>query len=113
LRCEIDLDNRAGLLRPGMYVHATIQVGRQNAWTLPEACIVHADNKAHVLQALDGKAVQVPVRMGLSDGKVVEVVVVQRPGSQDIWAEMNGQEQIVVQPKTIKPGQEITARREP
>ena len=39
LRTEIDFDNPEGVLRPGMYAHAVIQVEQPNAWVIPATAL--------------------------------------------------------------------------
>ncbi|MBY0229767.1 MAG: efflux RND transporter periplasmic adaptor subunit, partial [Gemmataceae bacterium] len=77
MRIEIDLDNKAGKLRPGMFGKVTIQLeSAAVALTLPSACLVGEarDGKASVWVVRDGKAKLVPITIGSENGLLVEVV---------------------------------------
>jgi HlyD family secretion protein len=98
LRAEIDLPNADGTLRPGMYAHAAITVERANAWTLPVSAVATQGDQAYCYRVEDGKAVRTPVKVGIRDKDVVEVLKKQTkadgPGD-DAWEDLTGDEQIV------------------
>ncbi len=59
MRCEIDLPNPDGKIRPGMYGAATITLDQhENVWTIPRTAIVSLDGAtAKCYRLLDGRAV--------------------------------------------------------
>jgi RND family efflux transporter MFP subunit len=77
MRIEIDLDNPKGELRPGMYGKVTILLQKAaNVLSLPCGCLVGAtkEGQGQVYCVRDGKAVLVPVRVGMDNGVRVEVI---------------------------------------
>jgi RND family efflux transporter MFP subunit len=75
LRVEIDLPNRDGTLRPGLYVYATIVAEEhKNALTLPTTAVVKAKEGTYCIVVAGAKAVRRPVTLGLEDGTRSEVV---------------------------------------
>jgi RND family efflux transporter MFP subunit len=74
LRAEIDLENPDGTLRPGLYAYVTIVAEEHpDALTLPAAAIIRDGSESSCMVVEGGKARQRGLRLGLSDGKVVEV----------------------------------------
>ncbi len=100
LRTEMDFDNPDGLLRPGNYVHALIEVERPKAWVVPVGSVVYRDGLNFCYQVRDGKTHRLALRPGLRDGKYLEVLKFQQPprnpGEQPRWVNPSGQEAIVV-----------------
>jgi len=75
LRTEIDVQNPAGELRPGMYVQAVIQFEtRAAALSLPATALRSENGETACICVEDGKAVRRAVKTGLSDGKTVEII---------------------------------------
>jgi HlyD family secretion protein len=116
LRTEIDFPNPEGSLRPGMYVHALIDVERPNAWVLPAAAIAVRDGQSYCYRLRDGKTQCLPVRLGLRDRDSVEIVKFQEPprsaDDRATWVSPTGKEDIVAgranelidnQPVTVSP----------
>jgi multidrug efflux pump subunit AcrA (membrane-fusion protein) len=99
LRAEIDVRNPRGTLRPGMYAHAVIQVEHANAWTLPASALGTQDDKPFCYRVEGGKAVRTPVRVGLREGDVVEVLKKQtsaaKPGADAVWEDFTGAEEVL------------------
>jgi RND family efflux transporter MFP subunit len=114
LRVEIDLENKAGRLRPGMYAFATIALEHKDVWTLPVTAVGMAEEQPFCVRVVDGKAVHTPVQLGLSDGKRVEILKkLVRPagGSNDkgTWEVLSDRERIVsVNPAALKDGQAVS-----
>lgn len=99
LRTEIDFDNPDGLLRPGMYIHALVDVDRPDAWLIPAAAVLARDGESFCYEVRDGRARRLPVRLGLRIGERVEVRKFQspprRPGDRPGWSDPTGKEVIV------------------
>ncbi len=66
-------DNRAGKLRPGMFVRVRVLFGeRQDVLMVPEAAIIPGQQPA-VLKVVDGKAQPAKLRLGVRRDGLVEV----------------------------------------
>jgi len=74
LRVEVELDNRAGRLRPGMFIEATVVAERRaDAVVVPRAAVTERAGRK-VLFVLKGQKVELrEVGLGLGDDDVVEV----------------------------------------
>jgi HlyD family secretion protein len=74
LHTEVDIDNRDGVLRPGMYVTTHIMLAeRPNAVTVPQSVIVRDGAQTFCWVAEGGHAVRTPVVLGLAAGNDVEI----------------------------------------
>ena len=74
LRVEIDLDNKAKKLRPGMFANVVFDIDLGSRLTLPASAIfTHADAPC-CWRVVDGKAVRTPLKLGVRDGQDVEVL---------------------------------------
>lgn len=100
LRTEIDFANPDGILRPGMYVHASIDVERRAAWLIPSSAVLVRDGVSFCFQVVEGKTRRRPLRLGLRDGSFIEVLKFQSPprtpGDRPQWTDPTGQEQVIV-----------------
>ncbi len=107
LKTEIDLVNSEGILRPGMYVHALIDIEHPNAWVIPSSAVLVRDGVTFCYQVRDGKTHRLLLRLGLNDGKSVEIAKIQVPpsvpGGRPTWIDPTGSEEIIV----TKPGELI------
>ncbi len=75
MRAEIDFSNRDHALRPGMFGAATLELERrEGALTLPAATLLTQSDAAYVYTVQNGVARRTPVKVGLDDGIVVEVL---------------------------------------
>ena len=78
LRTEIDLDNADGRLRPGQFGLVTIVLARyRNRLTIPTSAIVgapRAGGKATCFQVQHGRAVRAEIKVGVDNGKRIEVL---------------------------------------
>jgi multidrug resistance efflux pump len=115
LRTEIDLENRGGRLRDGMYAFAILTMEHKDVWTLPVRAVAVAEEQPFCVRVEGGKAVRTPVQLGLSDGKRVEVrkMLVGRTsgGEGGTWQDFNGTEEVVVSaPDTLANAQAVTVR---
>lgn len=99
LRVEIDLPNFQGLLRPGMYATVTLSAEFSNRLTLPTSAVGTQGGQMVCFQVEGGKAVRVPIQIGLRAGNLVEVLEKQcRPakaGEEGAWENFTGEEKIV------------------
>jgi len=114
LRAQIDLPNRDGRLRPGLYATARITVERSGALTLPTSAILTQDDEPAVFRVEDGRAVRMPVKLGVRQGDRVEVLRKQtagpRHGQPATWAGFTGDEVIANRPGSLTDGQEVRGR---
>jgi hypothetical protein len=108
LRTEIDLPNAERKLLPGMYVQATITVEHSNVWTLPASAIATEGEQTFCNRVEDGKAVRMPLQIGLKGGGLVEVLKKQvrsTSGSDEgRWEGISGEEEIVASGTTAGAG---------
>jgi HlyD family secretion protein len=75
LLTEIEMDNKGGLLRPGMYASVTITLDeRHQVFTLPVSATVVNDDKAFCFVVNNGKAEKRAISLGLRSGDEMEVV---------------------------------------
>jgi len=62
----VDLDNRDGRLRPGLYATARITLQEQkNALALPAAAVVRQGKDAFCFRLAGGKAAKTPIQLGI------------------------------------------------
>jgi RND family efflux transporter MFP subunit len=105
LRTEIDFPNPDGMLRPGMYCHSLIDVEHADTWEIPASAVLVRDETTFCYEVRDGKTHRLPLRLGLRDGKFVEVLKMQlrpkTPGDPPTWFNPTGKESLV----TTKPGE--------
>jgi RND family efflux transporter MFP subunit len=81
MRAEVHLDNRDGVLRPGMFGTALVTLDqRDSALTVPSTALVRRGDKVEVFYVADpsgdpprGVARRLEVELGLDDGKRVEI----------------------------------------
>jgi HlyD family secretion protein len=74
LRTEVDIPNPDGKLRPGMYVHVAVVLDeRSDALVVPASAIVSDGSRPFCVAVLDGKAVMLPVDLGMRAGGEVEI----------------------------------------
>jgi RND family efflux transporter MFP subunit len=99
LRTEIDLPNAGGELLPGMYVNATIIAERKNVWALPVAAIVTQGEQTYCYRVENGKAVRIPIQVGMRGSEWVEVLKKRKkpatPGEEGEWGDVTGEEMVV------------------
>lgn len=91
-------DNKAGRLRPGMFVRVRMLFGeRKNVVMLPEEAVIPGQ-KPSVFKVVDGKVAPAPVRLGVRRDAQVEV----RDGLQA------GDEVVTAGQMKLKPGVAVT-----
>ena len=121
LLTEIDLPNRDGRLRPGMYASATIGAGRPDALSLPASAVVTEGEitrgyQTYCYEVVDGKARRLPFQLGLVGQDRVEVLKKQAAaatsGATPQWVDFSGQEKIVkADVAGLKDGDSVTVER--
>ncbi len=107
LHTEIDLPNKDGQLRPGMYVYAQIINQLPDRWTLPAAAVAKQDNATAIFLVEGGKAIRTLVQVGRSDGQSVQVLKRQKPGSSTEWQDFDGGESIAAKAAGLTDGQAV------
>jgi membrane fusion protein (multidrug efflux system) len=71
----VEIDNRDGALRPGLFVRLGVNYERiSDALLAPRAAVVESDGRRHVFVVADGKAQRRSVQLGLADGDRVQVL---------------------------------------
>jgi HlyD family secretion protein len=119
LSVEIHIPNLTGELRPGMYANVTIRAEVPNALTLPVAAVVESvlDTEArhYCFTVVDNKAIRLPVQVGVTGEKVVQVLQKQvRAGKTLTWEDLTGTESIVASnPASLIDGQAVTVESRP
>jgi RND family efflux transporter MFP subunit len=113
LRAEIDLPNKNGLLRPGMYAYARISNTLPEGWTLPVAAVAKQGDATACFVIEDGKAVRTPVQLGRGDGQSVVVLKKQKPGSPPTWEDVTGTEAVAAKAAGLSDGQPVKAEAGP
>jgi multidrug efflux pump subunit AcrA (membrane-fusion protein) len=107
LRTEIDLANKDGRLRPGMYVYAQIINPLSEGWTLPTSALVKQGDGAVCFLIEGGKAVRTPLQVGRSDGQWIAVLKRQKLGSPPVWEDFTGNETVAARATGLTDGQSV------
>jgi RND family efflux transporter MFP subunit len=113
LRTEIDVDNPGARLRPGMYAYATITVVHANTWTLPAKAVVAKDEQTFCFRVENDKAIRTPVKIGIREGQVIEVLKKQtkppKPGEAGTWEDFTDEDKIATSnAETLTDGQAVS-----
>lgn len=110
LRVELDSPNAEGKLRPGMYANLALSVQFENRWSIPAAAIfVHIDQPCCWIVNEQRKAVRTPVKLGVREGKDVELIQMQR--ADGTWSAVTGSEEIIVANLgAVSEGKEVPTR---
>jgi HlyD family secretion protein len=110
LRTEIDLTNKDGKIRPGMYTYGEIEIERRDVLTVPMAAVIEIGNQNVVYLHEDGKAVRTAVQTGLDDEKYVEVI---HKKVKDKWEPFKGDEEVILGDLAeLRDGEEVKVSRE-
>lgn len=115
LRTEVDFDNPGERLRPGMYAHATLDVVDRRAMTLPAAAILTRDGEPYCFCVdVNKRAARLPLRIGIRQGDVVEVLKKRRrSGTARRWEDLTGEEEVIVaSPGELSTGQQVQVAAE-
>ncbi|MFQ5964728.1 MAG: efflux RND transporter periplasmic adaptor subunit [Candidatus Scalinduaceae bacterium] len=77
----IKLDNKDEMIKSGMFAEATFEIGPLlTATMILKDAVVRRGGKAIIYLAVDGKAVEVPVRTGVSHENLIQVIGDVKPG---------------------------------
>jgi membrane fusion protein (multidrug efflux system) len=86
----VEVDNRDGTLRPGLFVRLGVTYERiADAILLPRAALVENAGERHVFVVADGKASRRTVQVGLADGDRVQVLAGVEAGDQVVIVGQN------------------------
>ncbi len=84
---ELMIDNKAGLLKPGMFAQVTLPVSRkQEGFLAPYKAVVTTQERKFVIRVIDGKAHWVDVKTGFTNPDKTEIEGDLKPGDQLISA---------------------------
>ncbi len=112
LRTEIDIPNKDGRLRPGMYVYAKISNPSPENWTLPATAVVKQGDVMNCYQIDEqGKATRMTVQVGRSDGNFIEVMRWQKRDATSQWEDFTGTGTFAVRPSGLTDGQTVEKTR--
>ena len=98
LRLEIDLPNRDGPLRPGMYASVKLRAEFKDRRAVPSVALFPKSNQTYCFFLENGKASLAPVKTGVREGTAVEIVakqVVDASGAKS-WRELKGDEVVIM-----------------
>ena len=96
LRVEVDIENKDGLLTPGLYATVRINAEASDAIVLPAACVLPADETHYVFLVEGGKAVKYRVQIGRTDPGTVQVLGRRRASATaGAWERFTGAEQVI------------------
>lgn len=101
VKCEIDIPNTDGKLRPGMYAHVELVVGeRAEALVIPKSALLLQDGKASCLIVTGaGEVERKPLVTGLKTATEIQVV-----------SGLNGDESVIsANAAAFREGQKVTA----
>lgn len=114
LRVQVDLDNPKEVLRPGMYAVVAFTVEFPQRLAIPAAAVGTQGDQAFCFFAVEGKAKQTPIKIGVRDGPWVEALQwQQKEAGKATWQPFSGAEPIVVADNlaNVADGMTIAARR--
>ena len=75
IRAEVDLENKSGKLKPGMYAKiASQQKSLKSSIAIPTQAITAVKNQLFVYKVVDKVVKKIPVKVGLEDKHFIEVV---------------------------------------
>jgi membrane fusion protein (multidrug efflux system) len=82
-RIEIDVENNAKKLLPGMIAEVNIPFpAKDSTWTVPKTALVNSTERVFVIRLLNNKAEWVDVKKGRESGGKTEIYGNLRPGDQ-------------------------------
>jgi HlyD family secretion protein len=97
LRIEIDIENKASTLKPGVFATIRIPAETIDATVLPSQCILPADETHYAFLVENGKAVKYRVQLGRSEPGSVQVLGRRRASATTgPWEPFTGSEQVVM-----------------
>jgi HlyD family secretion protein len=104
LRAEIDLTNKDGSLRPGMYAYATLKAEIPDLLTLPRSAVITEGDVTRGYQTFcyelrDGKPQRLLLEIGVGDRRRIQVLKKQLPPNKTEepprWVEVTARESIL------------------
>jgi HlyD family secretion protein len=97
LRIEVDLPNADGAIVPGQYAMVRLMVSTPNAWIVPSAAVLFADETVYAYAVDRGKVSKLRLQLGKQDGTSYEVLR-WRPATANAaaWQTFTGGETLVV-----------------
>ncbi len=84
---KVELPNKSGELKKGMYSRVTIQTGEREGFVVPLESVVVKDLYSYIFIEEDGRAKQVRVERGYSQLRSVEVVSSELPDNFNVVVE--------------------------
>ena len=106
LRTEIDLPNKEGKVRPGMYVHAKLVAELPAAWAVPVAAVGKMNDEPVIYLVEGGKAVRVVADLHRGDTQFTQIRRYRKPGTSD-WTVVTGNESVAMPASALTDGQTI------
>jgi multidrug resistance efflux pump len=106
LRAEIDLPNKDGQVRPGMYIYARLKAELPAAWAVPAAAVGKVNDQPVVFLVEEGKAVRVQVQLIRGDAQFTQIRRYKRAGAND-WTEVTGSESVASPAAGLSDGQQV------
>jgi multidrug resistance efflux pump len=106
LRTEVDLPNKDGHARPGMYVYAKLTLHMPAAWAVPAAAIGKINDQPVIYLVEGGKAVRAQVQLIRGDAQFTQVRRFKKPGAND-WIEVTGSESVATPAAGLTDGQSV------
>jgi multidrug efflux pump subunit AcrA (membrane-fusion protein) len=82
-----------GRILPNMYAYGRVELKRVNVWSIPLQSTFEQGNQMYCYVHENGKAVKLPVQLGIDDGNWVEVI---QKRSGDKWVSWDGTERVLV-----------------
>jgi multidrug efflux pump subunit AcrA (membrane-fusion protein) len=110
LRVEVDLPNKDGKIRPGMYVSAHLSGKLPETWTLPATAVVKQGDETVCFLIEGDKVVRTPVQTGRNDGALVEVPQYRRTGQPPSWQAWTGKEKVASKAAGLVDGQTVSVK---
>lgn len=103
MRTEVDLENPKGLLREGMYGVATLILETNiSNLTIPSTCLTGKAEagKSSVYVVRNGRAKEVPVKIGIDNGIRIEII-----------EGLSAQDQVITNPGTVTEGEPVVVEK--
>jgi multidrug efflux pump subunit AcrA (membrane-fusion protein) len=115
LRAQVDLDNKQGVLRPGMFVSVALQVQWPKTLMAPASAVYGGTDERPYVMLVDGGHVRrTYVRLGERQGAFVELLgkrTMEAEGEVARWERFTGDDELIASnPGGFEDGQAIAAR---
>ncbi len=99
MRVQVDLSNKDGRLKPGMFAVVRFITERPGAWVVPAGVVVTTDEQPYAVRVENGKTIKTPVKIGARQFGTVELLQKQtRPtphGEPIPWEPLTGTEEFL------------------